>query len=55
MKIVLREITARDLVAGCHDDGDGGVVGDGGAPRPNHHLSKRPHLCKLLLSIRCGL
>ncbi len=27
MKISLLDITVRDLVAGCHDDGDGGVVG----------------------------
>jgi len=25
------DLTARDLVAGCHDDGDGGVFGYGGA------------------------
>ena len=27
MKIALREITVRDLVAGCDDDGDDGAVG----------------------------
>lgn len=31
MKIQQLELTVRDLVAGCHDDGDGGVVGYGGA------------------------
>ena len=52
MKIQQLDLTVRDLVAGCHDDG--GLVGCGGAPRQNHHLSKRSHLCKLLLSIQCG-
>ncbi len=31
MKIELLDLTVRDLVAGYHDDGDGGVVGYGGA------------------------
>ena len=29
MKIDLIDLTIRDLVAGYHDDGDGGVVGYG--------------------------
>lgn len=31
MKIQQLDLTVRDLVAGYHDDGDGGVVGYGGA------------------------
>ncbi len=31
MKIQLLDLTARDLVAGCHDDDDDGLVGYGGA------------------------
>ncbi len=31
MKIELREITVRELVADYSDDGEGGVVGYGGA------------------------
>ncbi len=31
MKIQLLDLTIRDLVAGCHDGGAGGVVGYGGA------------------------
>ncbi len=30
MKIELRDLTVLDLVAGNHDDGEGGVVGYGG-------------------------
>ena len=30
MKIQQLDLTVRDLVAGYHDDGDGGVVGSGG-------------------------
>ncbi|MCY4106119.1 MAG: hypothetical protein OXG02_05385 [Chloroflexi bacterium] len=31
MKIELKDLTVRDLVAGYRDDGEGGVVGYGGA------------------------
>jgi len=30
MKIQQLDLTVRDLAAGCHDDGDGGLVGYGG-------------------------
>ena len=39
MNIKRQEITVRDLVAGYFDDGEGGVVGYGGAgPRVNRYL-----------------
>lgn len=30
MNVDRKSLTVRDLVAGCHDDRDGGVVGYGG-------------------------
>ena len=38
MKIQLLDLTVHDLVAGYHDDGDGGVVGYGGQARQDQIL-----------------
>ncbi|MCY3781490.1 MAG: hypothetical protein OXG78_14345 [Chloroflexi bacterium] len=41
MKIKLHEITVRDLDAGCHDDGEAGLVGRTcGCQKPKIHFQQ---------------